>query len=94
MTVTLQKVETEIIEILDDMTQDWDLEVEEITPKTSLVNELEFASIDYVQLVVAIEEHFGRKLDFSELILNDGKYVSDISVAELVNFVTRKLNQD
>ncbi|BAC92165.1 acyl carrier protein [Gloeobacter violaceus] len=94
MTVTLQKVETEIIEILMEMTADWDLDVEQIQPQTSLVEELEFASIDYVHLVVEIEEHFQRKLDFSELILRDGKYVSDISVQELVNFVTRKLNQD
>ncbi|MBW4697621.1 MAG: acyl carrier protein [Aphanocapsa lilacina HA4352-LM1] len=94
MTVTLQKVETEIIEILMEMTADWDLDVEQIQPQTSLVEELEFASIDYVHLVVEIEEHFQRKLDFSELILRDGKYVSDISVQELVSFVTRKLNQD
>ncbi|UFP92770.1 acyl carrier protein [Gloeobacter morelensis] len=94
MTVTLQKVETEIIEILMEMTADWDLDVEQIQSQTSLVEELEFASIDYVHLVVEIEEHFQRKLDFSELILRDGKYVSDISVQELVSFVTRKLNQD
>lgn len=85
------QVESAIVNILSDMTQDWDLDSSEIEPKTKLVEDLNFGSIDIIHLVVAIEEHFQQKLGFNELLMHDGQYVDDVSVNELVNFVSRKL---
>lgn len=85
------QVESAIVNILNDMTQDWDLDASEIEPETKLVEDLNFGSIDIIHLVVAIEEHFQQKLGFNELLMHDGQYVDDVSVNELVNFVSRKL---
>ncbi|HEY9600761.1 MAG TPA: phosphopantetheine-binding protein [Allocoleopsis sp.] len=85
------QVESAIVNILNDMTQDWDLDTSEIEPETKLVEDLNFGSIDIIHLVVAIEEHFQQKLGFNELLMHDGQYVDDVSVNELVNFVSRKL---
>jgi acyl carrier protein len=91
MQLTPMQVESAIVNILNDMTQDWDLDSSEIEPKTKLVEDLNFGSIDIIHLVVAIEEHFQQKLGFNELLMHDGQYVDDVSVNELVNFVSRKL---
>lgn len=91
MQLTPMQVESAIVNILNDMTQDWDLDSSEIGPETKLVEELNFGSIDIIHLVVAIEEHFQQKLGFNELLMHDGQYVDDVSVNELVNFVSRKL---
>lgn len=91
MQVTTMQVESAIADILKDMTQEWELDLDEIQPETKLVEDLSFGSIDVIHLVVAIEEHFQQKLGFNELLMDNGQYVDDISVGELVNFVSQKL---
>jgi acyl carrier protein len=90
-------VEREIIGLLQDMTVDWDNEFSgSIDGETRLVADLGFTSIDVVQLAVAIEELFEQqRLPFQVLLMtSDGRYVEDVSVAELTDFVTRQLNRE
>jgi acyl carrier protein len=82
-----------VIEIVEDLTQDWGLEADEIDGNTLLVEQLEFASVDIIQLCVALEQHYGRKLGFQELLLVNGSYVSDLSIAQVADFVTARLRQ-
>jgi acyl carrier protein len=91
MQLTETQIQSDIIEILKDMTQEWDLDVDEIGPDTKLVEDLSFASVDIIHLVVSIEEHFKQKLGFNELLMSDGRYVDDLSINEVTNFVSRKL---
>jgi acyl carrier protein len=91
MQLTETQIQSDIIEILKDMTQEWDLDVDEISPDTKLVEDLSFASVDIIHLVVSIEEHFKQKLGFNELLMNDGRYVDDLSINDVTNFVSRKL---
>jgi hypothetical protein len=43
--------------------------------------------------MVAVEEHFMRpNLGLSELLMVDGKYIDDLRVAQLVDFLHTKLN--
>lgn len=91
MPLTASQVQSDIVGILKDITQEWELDLNDINPETNLVADLGFSSIDIIQLVVAIEEHFKQKLGFNELLMNDGQYVDDLSIEELVNFVSRKL---
>jgi acyl carrier protein len=92
MQVTEQQVKSDIVEILKDMTQEWDIDVNEISSDTKLLEDLSFASVDIIHLVVSIEEHFKQKLGFNELLMRDGRYLDDLSVEELSSFVSRKLN--
>ncbi len=85
------QIQSAVIDILKDMTQEWDLDLDAIGPQTQLVSDLNFASIDFLHLAVSVEEHFKRKLVFQELLMQNGQYIDDVSIEELVSFVSKKL---
>lgn len=78
-----------VIQILENMTQDWDLDYAgEMNENVKLVEDLTFASIDIIQLVVALEEAFQRRdLPIDKLLLKDGRYVDEIVVSNIVDFL-------
>ena len=82
-----------IIDILKYLTSDWDMDFsEEITAETHIVADLYFESLDVVQLVIAIEQRFGRKnLPFEKLLMFEGRYVDDLSVNEIADFLSQNL---
>lgn len=86
---TRQEIETRVIEVLNDITQDWGLELDSpIGLETRIIDDLGFESIDLVQLVVAIDEAFGtRGLPYDQALMEDGSYVTEIRVEELVRFL-------
>jgi Phosphopantetheine attachment site. len=86
------QIQSNIIEILKDITQEWGIDIDDINSGTKLVEDLGFVSVDIIHLVVSIEEHFKQKLGFNELLMQDGKYVDDLSIDKLASFVSRKLN--
>jgi acyl carrier protein len=83
-----------IIRILEEITYDWDLEFDdEIGPDTKLITDLGFESIDVVQFVVAMEEHFRRRgLPWEEFLMVDGRYVDEIRIDDAAAFLHRCLN--
>jgi len=88
------RVETALVAIVTDLIQDWGLELGQgISKETLLVADLEFASVDIIQLCVALEQHYERKLGFQDLLMVDGSYVSDLSLSAIAEFVEKKLSQ-
>ncbi len=94
MSISKSQIQDAVVGIIEDMIQDWGVEVEDaVGPQTTLVADLGFSSIDIIHLTVAIEDHFSRpKLGFNELLMVDGKYVDDLSIAQVAAFLERKLN--
>jgi acyl carrier protein len=94
--ISKDEILAELVDLLRDMTSDWDLDFDDaIGPDTKLIADLEFESIDIVQLVVAIEKHFKRKgLPFEELLMADGRYVEEVVVSDTVTFLYRHLNHE
>jgi acyl carrier protein len=87
------EIEQKIISVLNDMTQDWELESDGIGAKTGLMNDLEFESIDIVQLAVGLEQNFDKKgLPFENLFMRDGDYVSEIYVSDIVEFMAANIS--
>ncbi len=86
-------IESAILGIIAELTQDWDTDYSgDIGPETLLVEELAFESIDVVQLVVSIESRFERRdLPFEKLLMNDGRYVDDMTVRQIVDFLEAAL---
>jgi acyl carrier protein len=78
-------IEQTLIHIAADLTQDWGIELDEpLSAETRLVADME--------LIVAIEEHYNRpKMGFQDLLMNDGSYVDDLSIGQLIDFVHEKL---
>ncbi|HEY9878332.1 MAG TPA: sulfotransferase [Leptolyngbyaceae cyanobacterium] len=91
---TTQQIETKVIELIEEMTDEWDLDetLDEISPASHLIADLSFASVDFVQLFVSIEEAFARKLGFHDLIMPNDKYVEDLSIAQIVAYIEAKLH--
>ncbi len=82
-----------LLEILEDMIADWDMDLDApLGPDTRLIADLNFESIDVVQFVAAIEEHFrNRAIPFEELVMRDGRYVDEIAVSTVKDFLVLHL---
>ena len=79
--------------LLEELVQDLGFDLDEaISAKTRLVADLGLASVDFIQLIVAIEHHFGKKMGFHDLLMPSGAYVNDLTVGELVAFIAEKLS--
>ncbi len=83
-----------LITLLEDFTQDWDTERDAaMNGDTRLLADLGFESIDIIQLIVALEETFGlRKVPFDQLLMQDGRYVDDLSLRQIATFLQRFIN--
>lgn len=93
MKPSAQEIESSIMEILKEMTEDWDLEMDELEPDAGLVEELCFSSVDFLHLMAAVEMKVGRKLNYEELLVEDGSYRTELTVRELAKFVDEKYDQ-
>jgi acyl carrier protein len=84
-----------VIVIVEDLVQDWELNFDEaIDQQTFLVNDLNFSSVDIIQLCVALEQNYECKLGFHELLMEDGKYVGDLSIKQISIFLESKLKNN
>lgn len=85
----------DLLKILEN-TVDWENFVGAIGPETRLVADLGFASADLVILASEIEEQYKRQnLPFYKLFMTaNGRYVDDLHVSELVNFLHNHLNNN
>jgi acyl carrier protein len=89
---TQDTAEKTVTAIVVDLVQDWGLDLAEpIGPQTMLVADLDFASVDIIQLCVALEQSYERKLGFHDLLMRDGSYVGDLSLAQFAAHVETKL---
>jgi len=84
-----EEILVKLIATLKDFTQDWDNEFEgEYERDTKLLGDLGFESIDIIQFIVAIEEDLGLfKTPFDKLLMKDGRYVDDLSLGQLADFL-------
>jgi acyl carrier protein len=90
---TIESVEKTVIGVVADLIQDWGLDLDEgVGGQSRLVNDLDFSSVDIIQLCVALEQHYERKLGFQDLLMHDGSYVADLSLAQVSKFVLDRLN--
>lgn len=89
---TKDAIEKTLAGIVEDLVQDWGIDLNGgVGGKTLLVNDLEFASVDIIQLCVAIEQHYDSKFGFQDLLMINGSYVSDLSITQMAEFLAVKL---
>ena len=90
--VSEEAIYTELLDILNDLTGDWEYSGE-ISKDTFLLADLGFESIDAVALGTAIEERFQKSLPFPEFLAEVAeREVKDIRVGELANFIYQNLD--
>jgi acyl carrier protein len=90
---TIDQYVQDTIEMLQELTSDWDTDLEsQISPTTSIVSDLGFESLDVVYLVTAIEQRYGRRdLPFEKLLMVDGRYVDDLTVTQIAAFLQKNV---
>ncbi|WP_372605197.1 acyl carrier protein [Actibacterium sp.] len=90
---TRQDLEKTVIAVLEETVQDWELELEAgLESATRLIEDLAFESIDVVQFAVALEQALDRKgLPFEQLFIQEGNYVDDVTVAQVVDFLAGQI---
>lgn len=88
-----ETLQSTVIAVLEDTVRDWDLELENpIGADTTLIEDLAFESIDIVQFSVALEQALNKKdLPFEKLFIEDGAYVDDVSVKDIVTFLSAEV---
>lgn len=91
--MTRDEVRDYILNKLAELAKDWDSS-NEIRPESLMFTEIGFESLDAVILGVAIQEHFGRPMPFSELLAELGERQRDLSINELIDFVYHHVNHD
>lgn len=86
-------LEKTVVAVLEETTQDWDMDFEDgINGATTLIGDLAFESIDVVQFAVALEQALGKKgLPFEKLFIQDGNYVEDMAVSDIVVFLQMEM---
>jgi len=85
-------VEGTVIAVVDDLIQDWGLDTADgLEGGAKLVADLQFASVDIIQLCVALEQAYERKFGFQDLLMKDGSYVGDLSLSQFARFIEAKL---
>ena len=91
--LTSEQLVPKLAALLKDFTQDWDSEFEgQMDHSTTLLADLGFESIDIIQLVVAIEEDIThKKVAFDKLLMKDGRYVDDLSIGQIADFLAAQL---
>jgi len=88
-----ETTEKTVIVIIADLIQDWGLNLDEdIAGDSMLVKDLQFASVDIIQLCVALEQNYDRKFFFQDLLMDNGSYVGDLSISQIAEFVETRLN--
>jgi acyl carrier protein len=93
MTPLATHIQTTAIDVIETMLRQGNaIGDDTIDANTYLVRDLAFASIDFIELIVNLEEKFNQKLGFYELLVRDGTYVDDLTVRDLVSFIQNRLN--
>ena len=90
---TPQSIERDVIAIVADVVQDWDLDFSGgLGRDTRLIGDLGFQSIDVVMLVGELHKHFGRRnLPFERILVVDGDNVDELTVGAIVDFLHAEL---
>ncbi len=93
MAVALSDVESLVFEVIEELLETVDTDFEdELAGPVLLVADLGFSSIDFVQMIVSIEEKLGTKVGFQDMLMQDGKYVEDLSLGQVVDFTLQRLS--
>ena len=88
---TKEQIFADIKGIIEGLSEDWEF-TGEITPKTTVLEDLSFESIDVVALGTAIEEFYKQSLLFAEYLSGlEEQKVADLTLGEIVEFVWQHL---
>jgi len=88
-------VEQVVIGLVEEFVDDWGLDDIEINKDTKIKADIGFDSSDTMQLFAAIAEHYDYvEFRFQELVVQDDKFVDDLTLGQVIVFVLKTLNSN
>lgn len=92
MTIERAAVQQTVFAVVEELLDAIDSEYEEaVSDTTWLIADGGFSSIDFVQMTVMIEEQLGSKIGFQDMLMQQGQYVDDLTVGQVVDFTVDRL---
>jgi acyl carrier protein len=86
-----QSIFLTVTSTIESLVQDWDID-EPIGAQTRVVADLQFESIDLIQMVAALEQAFAIPgMSFVDLLIVDGRYVDDLTVGQITDGVAARV---
>lgn len=93
--MTEKTVQQVVIGLVEDFVADWGLDDLEIGNQTMLKADIGFDSSDTMQLFAAISEYYSHvEFRFQELVVQDEKFVDDLSLGQVIVFVLKQLKDN
>jgi acyl carrier protein len=80
-----------VIGFLKEFIEGWDID-DDITSQTKFNVDLGFSSIDMLHYLAFIDMNLQKKHPFEQLIMTNGVYKNELSVAELAAFIFEHRN--
>jgi len=92
--MTRTEIFNTIVELLPNLADDFGADGldDSLNEDTLLIADLSLTSVNFIDLFVAIEKEIGKVIGFHDLLMVDGKYVSDLSIGQLTDFLSGRLN--
>lgn len=83
-----------MLPLLADLVPNWDFDEWEtrIGDDTLLIDDLGLTSVEFIDLFVGVEKAVGRAIGFHDLLMVDGRYISDLRLGALIDFVLARLH--
>lgn len=89
----LNEITELVIKSVNGITQSWNLDVTTV-PKTKLIDELGFSSMEFIDLLATLEARLQQKLQYERLLMTDqGTYRQELTIEELSNFIYENFDQ-
>ncbi|MBN2886552.1 MAG: hypothetical protein JXM75_07600, partial [Chromatiaceae bacterium] len=78
-----------LLPLLADLVPDWDFDgwEQRLDDDTRLIADLDLTSVEFIDLFVGIEKAVGRSIGFHDLLMVDGRYITDLRLGDLLDFV-------
>jgi acyl carrier protein len=88
-----EEIFKDVVSILNDLLEDREYSGK-FAMETSIINDLEFESIDAVVLGEALEEHYQQSLPFAEFLTEPGEMgLRDFTIGDLVGLLYQNLGR-
>ena len=82
-----------VVGVLQQTVDGWGLGVEKVTEATRLNHDLSLTSTDMLEVMATLNVKLGRRLDYKELVIQDGRFRTELRASELADFVHGELNR-
>lgn len=82
-----QSIRDTVVQILTDMTREWDVSPDDFRPDTQLIADLMFSSVDIIHLLGTVEMKYQKKFPYDRLVVDENGKYRDLTIGDVTRFV-------